>query len=363
MLEAAVAAGLASAGVDVLLLGVLPTPAVAFLTAESERRPRRGDLRVAQRDAGQRHQVLRGRRPQALRRDRGRHRGGHGLDGRTPDRRTCRPDQAGTRRRSPLPRPPVARHPAPAGRVAGGRRLRERRGVRGGTGGLPPGRRRGDRDRRRSRRTQHQRRGRLDAPRCAARRRGRARRRPRHRSRRGRGSVPGGRRRRHRGGRRCDPGVAGAVAAAARRTGLRHRRHHGDGQSRPAQGDGRRRDHGADHCRRRPVRARGDGSRRLLAGRRAVRAHHPVRDGHDRRRTADRAAPDVDHRVVRPVVDRVGRSGAAVAAGAVERPGGGQGHRLLVPGGARARWPPRRPSSTAPAGCCCGPPAPSRWSG
>jgi phosphoglucosamine mutase len=34
MLEAAVAAGLASAGVDVLLLGVLPTPAVAFLTGE-----------------------------------------------------------------------------------------------------------------------------------------------------------------------------------------------------------------------------------------------------------------------------------------------------------------------------------------
>ncbi|WP_090476416.1 phosphoglucosamine mutase [Nakamurella panacisegetis] len=34
MLEAAVAAGLASAGVDVLLLGVVPTPAVAFLTAE-----------------------------------------------------------------------------------------------------------------------------------------------------------------------------------------------------------------------------------------------------------------------------------------------------------------------------------------
>jgi len=34
MLEAAVAAGLASAGVDVLLLGVVPTPTVAFLTAE-----------------------------------------------------------------------------------------------------------------------------------------------------------------------------------------------------------------------------------------------------------------------------------------------------------------------------------------
>lgn len=34
MLESAVAAGLASAGVDVLLLGVLPTPAVAFLTGD-----------------------------------------------------------------------------------------------------------------------------------------------------------------------------------------------------------------------------------------------------------------------------------------------------------------------------------------
>lgn len=34
MLEAAVSAGLASAGVDVLLLGVVPTPAVAFLTGE-----------------------------------------------------------------------------------------------------------------------------------------------------------------------------------------------------------------------------------------------------------------------------------------------------------------------------------------
>jgi phosphoglucosamine mutase len=34
MLEAAVAAGLAAAGVDVLLVGVLPTPAIAFLTAD-----------------------------------------------------------------------------------------------------------------------------------------------------------------------------------------------------------------------------------------------------------------------------------------------------------------------------------------
>ena len=34
-LEAAVVAGLASAGVDVLLLGVLPTPGVAYLTGAS----------------------------------------------------------------------------------------------------------------------------------------------------------------------------------------------------------------------------------------------------------------------------------------------------------------------------------------
>ena len=36
MLEAAVVAGLASEGVDVLLVGVLPTPAVAYLTAVYE---------------------------------------------------------------------------------------------------------------------------------------------------------------------------------------------------------------------------------------------------------------------------------------------------------------------------------------
>ena len=61
-LEAAVVAGLASAGVDVSLLGVMPTPAVAYLTAALERRPRRRDLRLAQPRSGQRHQVLRPRR-------------------------------------------------------------------------------------------------------------------------------------------------------------------------------------------------------------------------------------------------------------------------------------------------------------
>ena len=36
-LEAAVVAGLAGSGVDVLRLGVIPTPAVAFLTRDSAR--------------------------------------------------------------------------------------------------------------------------------------------------------------------------------------------------------------------------------------------------------------------------------------------------------------------------------------
>ena len=56
-LAAAVSAGLASAGIDVNNVGVLPTPAVAFLTARARRRHRRRPVRVAQPDARQRHQV------------------------------------------------------------------------------------------------------------------------------------------------------------------------------------------------------------------------------------------------------------------------------------------------------------------
>ena len=74
MLEAAVVAGLASAGADVLRVGVVPTPALAFLTAASRRRPRRHDLGEPQPDARQRHQALQPRRAQAARRARGRDR-------------------------------------------------------------------------------------------------------------------------------------------------------------------------------------------------------------------------------------------------------------------------------------------------
>ena len=74
-LQAAVVAGLASAGVDVQRLGVLPTPAVAYLTAALDADLGRDDLRQPQPDARQRHQVPRPRRAQARRRHRGRHRG------------------------------------------------------------------------------------------------------------------------------------------------------------------------------------------------------------------------------------------------------------------------------------------------
>ena len=78
-LEAAVVAGLASAGVNVVRLGVLPTPGVAFLTEDCD-----ADLGVMlvgqpQPDARQRHQVLCARRQQAGRRR-----------SRTPSRIGCR---------------------------------------------------------------------------------------------------------------------------------------------------------------------------------------------------------------------------------------------------------------------------------
>ena len=75
MLEAALAAGVASAGGDVLLGGVLPTPAAPLLIGALRLRPRRGHQRVAQPVPRQRHQVLRRRRLQALRRHRAGDRG------------------------------------------------------------------------------------------------------------------------------------------------------------------------------------------------------------------------------------------------------------------------------------------------
>ena len=77
-LEAAVVAGLASAGVDVIRLGIVPTPGVAYLTGSTG-----ADFGVMLSASHnpmprQRHQVLRPGRHQARRRPRGCDRGSAG---------------------------------------------------------------------------------------------------------------------------------------------------------------------------------------------------------------------------------------------------------------------------------------------
>ena len=79
MLEDALAAGLCSMGVDVLQVGPIPTPGLAFLTVDMRCDAGAMISRVAQPVRGQRRQVLLARRLQAARRDRGAHRGADGL--------------------------------------------------------------------------------------------------------------------------------------------------------------------------------------------------------------------------------------------------------------------------------------------
>ena len=162
-LSAAVVAGLASAGIDVLDVGVLPTPAVAYLTGGPRRRPRRHAVGLAQRHAGQRHQVLRPRRPQARRRHRGRDRAAPRRALGAADRRARRAGPAGRR-------PPAEDYVAHLLSVLPHRLD----GVHivvdcahGAASVVAPraaarGRRPGRRDRRRARRAEHQRRLRLD---------------------------------------------------------------------------------------------------------------------------------------------------------------------------------------------------------
>ena len=86
MLEAALAAGIAQGGGDALIAGVLPTPGGLDPGPPPRPRPRRRRLRLAQPVARQRDQVLRPRRAQARRRDRGASRGAPlaGPDGAAP---------------------------------------------------------------------------------------------------------------------------------------------------------------------------------------------------------------------------------------------------------------------------------------
>ncbi len=218
-LSAAVIAGLASAGVDVLDAGILPTPALAFLTAESQ-----ADLGVML-SASHNPMPDNGIKFFA--------RGGLKLE---DDLEAMiesrlreawqRPTGAAVGRVSPVPggaagvrRPPAVRPAPPAGRAQGRRRLRERRGERGRPAGAARGRRRGRGDRRGPGRAEHQRGLRVDAPGAVAGRGGGARRGRRHRPRRRRRPLPG--RRRGRTGRRRGPdhGRPGPGPARARTPG------------------------------------------------------------------------------------------------------------------------------------------------
>ena len=229
-LEAAVVAGLASAGVDVLRVGVLPTPAVAYLTGSLG-----ADLGVML-SASHNPMPDNGIKFFA--------RGGHKLADELEDRIEApyREHSAGRA---------VGRgRPAPA--WAGSRdydegfdnyvahlvgvlpnRLDGLKIVIDGAHGaasrvspeaFAPRRRRGHHHRHRPRRPEHQRRLRLDPPGAAAGGRRRARRRPGRRPRRRRRPLPGRGRGRRRDRRRPDPGRPGARHEEAGAAAQGHRR-------------------------------------------------------------------------------------------------------------------------------------------
>ena len=109
MFVAALAAGATSLGADVHVVGVVPTPALAFLAASGPIRGRDHGLGVAQPGGRQRPQGPRQRRAQARRRDRGRARAAD-LAGRGAARRAERRARPGGRRDGaarPLPRAPA----------------------------------------------------------------------------------------------------------------------------------------------------------------------------------------------------------------------------------------------------------------
>ena len=332
----------------------------------ARRRPRRDDLRVAQRDAGQRHQAVRRRRAQAARRRRGRDRG------RGRRRRRDRPTGAGDR---PRPRPARRRAPATpstcsrprparstglrvvvdcahgaasavapeAYRRAGAEVIALHADPTGSTSTTASGPRTSTRCGEAVRAhgadlgIAHD----GDADRCLAVD--------------ATGAVVDG------------DQIMAVLALAMRDAGelaRRHARRHRDEQPRPAPGDA-----GQAGI---TMRTTAVGDRYVLeelrAGgftprRRAVRARRPARARHHRRRPAHRAAADGPDGGHRHVARRAGRRSSPAAAGAGERAGRRQGRRRGVGRRCATPSPPRRPSSATPAGCCCGPRAPSSWSG
>ena len=179
MLEAAVVAGLTSAGANVVRVGVLPTPGGGVPGRRGQGRPRRDALRLAQPDAGQRDQALRRRRAQAARRDRGRRSRRRSSDGTAGWTARPAPASAGCTTCSTAPSTTSSTWSAASPHRLDGLKVvvdcANGAATDVGAGGVPGGRRRGDRDPRRAGRPQHQRRLRLDPPGHAAGRGGRAR--------------------------------------------------------------------------------------------------------------------------------------------------------------------------------------------
>ena len=160
MIESALEAGFASAGVDVLLTGPLPTPGVAYLTRALRSEPGRRHQRLAQRLSGQWHQVLLGTRREASRRLGASGRGG--ARERATLGRVGRPRQGAPARRRQRPLHRVLQeHLQPRSVPEGAedrRRRRPRRRLSRRARRLPRARCRGHGDRLPARRLQHQRR-------------------------------------------------------------------------------------------------------------------------------------------------------------------------------------------------------------
>ena len=345
MLEAAVAAGIAAAGGEALLGGVLPTPAAPLLVR------RHGyDLGIVLSASHNPYQ------------DNGiKFFGGDGykLDDATeleiegliethPPAPRVGCGAAHRRRARPLPggAARALRRARPA-RRAGRARLRERRHLQGRAEDLPPPRRRRDADGGRARRPQHQRRLRVHAPRPRARRARRPRRGLRLRRRR-RPRARGRPHRRRRRRRRADR----ARRHPPRRGGRRRDRHD---QLRLPPGDAGARHRGRHDAGRRPLRARGAARARLAPRRRAVRPHHRHRLRAVGRRHRRRAAGDGGARGLRPA--RASRDGEAPA-DAGQRPGPDKA--LAETDAVNAAVATEAPRSGVAGGCCCARAAPSR---
>ena len=370
-LEAAVVAGLASAGVDVLRLGVMPTPGVAYLAgalgadfgvviSASHNPARDNGIKFFGRGGVKLPDAVEDQIEARLER----RRGANANTARRPRTSAGSRDAGAEQERyvdhllSTLP----ARPRLPLAGPAGGSRLRARGGV--------PGR---------------------AARRCAARARRSSRSAPSPTAQNinaGCGSTsPGGP---GRGGgrptaptpawpmtvtptgawpsmrtgsprRRPDPGRARHRAEGCRKAGRRRRGGHGDVEPGLPRGHARRRHPGDRDPGRRQARLRGHAGRRLRTRRRAVRAHHLARARQHRRRRADQPAVPGRGEPPRGLRGRGGHDDAQVPAGAPQR--ARRGRRSSGPGSPRRSPGRRKPARRRRAGSWSGRAAPSPRSG